>query len=91
MHNILDGTREADRVIYNDPDPLLGFVLLPDLKWDSTDLNSLYLVAIVRQKGIASLRDLSGKHLPLLKNILQKGKVIIGQTRIWLGERLGSV
>lgn len=51
-----------------------GFILLPDLKW-SGKINELYLLAIVKKRGIKSLRDLTNDHLPLLKNILNKGSV----------------
>ena len=75
VYNILDGLSEADRMVYSDPDPSNGFVLLPDLKWDGKDLHSLYLVAIVRRRDLLSLRDITIDHLPILKTILQKGKV----------------
>ena len=75
MDNILKGISEADRLIYNDEDLVNGFVILPDLKWNSSDLNSLYLVAIVRQGGLHSVRDLRREHVPLLRDIQQKGKV----------------
>ena len=31
--NILSGVSEAERVLFRDPDPNTGFVLLPDMKW----------------------------------------------------------
>lgn len=34
VYNILEKKAEAERVVYDDPDPEVGFVLLPDLKWD---------------------------------------------------------
>lgn len=75
MYNILEKKQEADRIVFEDPDPETGFILLPDMKWDRKDMNSLYLVAIVHKHGIKSLRDLNGDTLPLLKNILHKGQV----------------
>ncbi|XP_061582392.1 m7GpppX diphosphatase [Cololabis saira] len=74
VYNILEGKAEAERVIYEDPDPVVGFVLLPDLKWDQKQVDDLYLIAIVHQRGIRSLRDLKSEHLPLLQNISKKGK-----------------
>jgi len=47
---------------------------MPDLKW-SGKINELYLLAIVKKRNIKSLRDLTAEHLPLLKNILNKGSV----------------
>lgn len=73
---------EKERTVYdtasenqkNDEDN--GFLLIPDLKW-SGRLNELYLLAIVKKRNIKSLRDLTADHLPLLKNILNKGSVRI--------------
>ncbi|XP_029964202.1 m7GpppX diphosphatase [Salarias fasciatus] len=75
--NILEKKAEADRIVFEDPDPDVGFVLLPDFKWDQKQVEDLYLVAIVHPRGIRSLRDLTAAHLPLLQNILQKGKEAI--------------
>lgn len=38
-------------------------------------VDDLYLIAIVNQRNIRSLRDLRSTHIPLLKNIYKKGKV----------------
>ena len=75
MLNILDGKAEQDRVLYSDPDPVNGFVLVPDFKWDQKELQNLYILAVVRRRGILSLRELRAEHLPLLKNILTRGQV----------------
>jgi len=75
VFNILDHKSEAERIVAEDDDPEIGFVLVPDLKWDGSDPKSLYLLALARPHGIKSLRDLTDKHLPLLENILKKGKV----------------
>lgn len=34
VYNILEKKAEADRIVFEDPDPQVGFVLLPDFKWD---------------------------------------------------------
>ncbi|XP_066507599.1 m7GpppX diphosphatase [Hoplias malabaricus] len=73
VHNILEKKAEADRIVFEDPDPNVGFVLLPDFKWDQKQLDDLYLIAIVHRRDIKSLRDLTGDELPLLRNIRQKG------------------
>ncbi|KAK7093810.1 m7GpppX diphosphatase-like [Littorina saxatilis] len=77
VHNILEKKTEADRIVFEDPDPETGFILLPDMKWNRTDLDSLYLVAIVHKHGVHSMRHLTAQHLPLLKNVLEKGKKAI--------------
>lgn len=61
--------------MFEDSNPTNGFILLPDLKWNGTTLENLYLLAIVITKDIKSLRDLTSEHLPLLKNIYEKGTV----------------
>ncbi|XP_073922496.1 m7GpppX diphosphatase isoform X2 [Castor canadensis] len=34
VYNILDKKAEADRIVFENPDPSDGFVLIPDLKWN---------------------------------------------------------
>ena len=75
MRNIIDHKAEVDRIIVEDRDPETGFMLLPDLKWNEKQVTDLHLTALVLQKELHSLRDLRKEHLPLLKNILAKGKV----------------
>jgi m7GpppX diphosphatase len=67
--NILTGVSEADKILHRDPSPELGYVLLPDMKWDLTTVSSLYLVAIALSPTIRSLRDLTRVHLPMLYSI----------------------
>lgn len=77
VYNILEKKSEADRIVCEDPDPEIGFILLPDMKWDRKQVEDLYLVAIVHKHNIKSIRDLNEGHLPLLRNILQKGQEAI--------------
>merc|ERR550532_1308978 len=63
VYNILEKKTEAERIVYEDPDPESGFILLPDMKWDRKQMEDLYLVAIIHQKNIKSLRDLRAQHL----------------------------
>ncbi|XP_014303986.1 m7GpppX diphosphatase isoform X2 [Myotis lucifugus] len=74
VYNILDKKAEADRIVFENPDPADGFVLIPDLKWNQQQLDDLYLIAICHRRGIRSLRDLTAEHLPLLRNILREGQ-----------------
>lgn len=75
VYNILEGKSEQDRILYNNKCERDGFVLLPDLKWDGLTKETLYLLAIVRRRGIKSLRDLDESVLPLLKRVRDEGKV----------------
>lgn len=51
----------------------MGFILLPDFKWDGKNPETFYALAIVHQLDLKSLRLLTAKHLPLLQNIQTKG------------------
>lgn len=77
MYNILEHKQEADRIVFEDECRTNGFIILPDLKWDGKTLETLYLIAIVHRHSLKSLRDLNETHLPLLKNIRDKGIAII--------------
>ncbi|XP_055620848.1 m7GpppX diphosphatase [Toxorhynchites rutilus septentrionalis] len=79
LYNILEHRKEQERIVFEDPSDELGFILLPDLKWDGKTLEQLYLLALVRQKGIKSLRDLTATHLPLLRNIRDCGTKAISE------------
>lgn len=39
VYNMLEKKAEADRLIFEDPDPQLGFTLHPDLKWDQQQVS----------------------------------------------------
>ncbi|XP_037697845.1 m7GpppX diphosphatase [Choloepus didactylus] len=79
VYNILEKKAEADRIVFENPDPSDGFVLIPDLKWNQQQLDDLYLIAICHRRGLKSLRDLTPEHLPLLRNILREGQDAILQ------------
>ncbi|KAL0958276.1 hypothetical protein HGRIS_000428 [Hohenbuehelia grisea] len=70
VDDILSGKSEADKALVNCPQ----FILIPDMKWDLTTLSALYLLAIVRDGSLRSLRDLNkGKgHWELLKKIREE-------------------
>lgn len=72
VENILTHKAEAERIVVEDPDPLNGFIVIPDLKWDRQTMSALNLMAIVHATDIASIRDLKHKHIPLLENIRNK-------------------
>ncbi|KAM0789298.1 hypothetical protein ACM66B_000138 [Microbotryomycetes sp. NB124-2] len=74
VHNILNGTSEAENVILRDEDPESGFVLTPDLKWDQQTMSSMYLQVLVQTTKIRCLRDLRPAHLPLLRKIRRDGE-----------------
>ena len=73
VYNILEHKKESERIVYEDPDANTGFVLLPDFKWNGKQVEDLYLLAIVHQRDIKSIRDLNHRHLPLLKKMMIDG------------------
>ncbi|XP_055015534.1 m7GpppX diphosphatase [Boleophthalmus pectinirostris] len=77
VYNILEKKAESDRILFEDPDPNTGFVLLPDFKWNQKQVDDLYLIAISHRRDVKSLRDLTPEHLPLLQNILHKGQDLV--------------
>uniref|UniRef100_A0A914BZ55 M7GpppX diphosphatase n=1 Tax=Acrobeloides nanus TaxID=290746 RepID=A0A914BZ55_9BILA len=73
VYDILDYRAEQDRVVFEDPDSTIGFVLIPPRYYE----RSFHLLAIVRQCGIKSIRDLTAEHIPLLENIKHKSSQVI--------------
>ncbi|KAG0140666.1 hypothetical protein CROQUDRAFT_343663 [Cronartium quercuum f. sp. fusiforme G11] len=69
LRNILSHETETEKIVYEDSSPDTGFILIPDLKWDQENLSTLYLLAIVKDSRIRSLRDINLSHLPLLQSI----------------------
>ncbi|ABN66973.1 trehalase-associated protein [Scheffersomyces stipitis CBS 6054] len=69
VYNILFEGKESETFVYHDTDPVTGFVLLPDMKWDTINMESLYLCAIVNRMDISSVRDLNSSHIEYLVNI----------------------
>ncbi|KAG8931864.1 hypothetical protein FRC02_001999, partial [Tulasnella sp. 418] len=69
VYNILDHEAESEQILFEDPSPNEGYIIVPDFKWDKTSANALYLQAIVRNRAIRSIRDLRKSHLGMLKSI----------------------
>ncbi|CAG9800339.1 unnamed protein product [Chironomus riparius] len=72
VYNILEHRQEVDRIVIEDLSPDVGFMLLPDLKWDGVTDETMYVTAIIMNRSIKSIRDLRESHLPLLENIKSK-------------------
>ena len=69
VYNILNHVTETEHILFEDPSPSTGYILLPDAKWDRKTLSSLYLVAIAHSSEIKSIRDLRKAHIPMLRSI----------------------
>uniref|UniRef100_A0A914BYQ1 C3H1-type domain-containing protein n=1 Tax=Acrobeloides nanus TaxID=290746 RepID=A0A914BYQ1_9BILA len=73
IYRILEHRSEQNRVVFEDPDSTIGFVLIHA----PHDQRSFHLLAFVRQCGIKSIRDLTAEHIPLLENIKHKSSQMI--------------
>lgn len=69
VYNILEHKKEAGSILFEDPDPKSGFIVVPDLKWDQKTTSSLYIQAIVHNRRLKSIRDLTKEHIGMLENI----------------------
>ncbi|KAF3936037.1 hypothetical protein ABW20_dc0100194 [Dactylellina cionopaga] len=72
VYNILEHKEESEKIVYEDEDKEMGFILLPDLKWDLVTMTSLYLSVIVHRTDIRSIRDFTPTHLPFLISLRSK-------------------
>jgi len=75
VEDILLGLSEGEKILYSSPD----FLILPDMKWDRKTVSSLYLLALVQDRTILSLRDLRKKHIGLLNAIRCEGENAVKQ------------
>jgi m7GpppX diphosphatase len=82
VDNIISHKTEAEKILYEDDD----FIMLPDFKWDLKDVNTLYLQAISRHKGIKSLRDIRYTHLGMLRQIRRQAHAVVEQFGVKKGE-----
>ena len=73
IYNILDGKIVQEEILYQDDQ----FVFLPDIKWDKKDMSQLYCLAIVKDRSLKSIRELTAEHIPLLEHIYEKGVATI--------------
>ncbi|PWN96653.1 scavenger mRNA decapping enzyme [Tilletiopsis washingtonensis] len=85
VYNILEKKKEAESILYEDADSESGFIVVPDLKWDRRTLSSLYLVAIVHNRALRSLRDLTKEHVGLLRKI-QRQALQVAQDKFGLAQ-----
>lgn len=65
IENIIGGTAEADKVIYQDD----TCILLPDMNWDGVSMEQLDCLLLVKNRKLRSIRDLRSEDLSLLNKI----------------------
>lgn len=71
VYNILDGKSEKERIML-DTD---NFLILPNMSWNGVDIESLYILGLVKDRTITSIRDLTPEHIPMLESMIQKTMV----------------
>lgn len=71
VYNIIDGKSERERILLETDD----FLLLPDIMWDGTAIESMHLLGLVKTRDIHSIRDLKPEHIPILESFLEKTTV----------------
>lgn len=84
IHNIIEIKKEQERLLVNHPQ----FIMNIDTKWRSHPdpltvprkewfqhkaVEDLYCLGITKEKGIASLRDLTADHVPMLQSMIDEG------------------
>ncbi|KAK6515246.1 hypothetical protein TWF506_007589 [Arthrobotrys conoides] len=79
VYNILDHKAESEKIVFEDEDREVGFILLPDLKWDLVTMTSLYLSVIVHRTDIRSIRDFTPIHIPFLTSLRSKVLTAVSQ------------
>ena len=66
--NIFEGKSEQESILFKNSE----FILLPDYKWNTQNLDDLYYLGImkpIKGKYIMSVRDLNESHLAILNNM----------------------
>ena len=63
--DLFDRKKTRDRIVYEDDD----FIFIHDIKWNGENKWELRMLAFFRDPNLHSMRDLTGKHLPLLKKV----------------------
>eukprot|EP00588_Corethron_pennatum_P009778 CAMPEP_0194275138 /NCGR_PEP_ID=MMETSP0169-20130528/8059_1 /TAXON_ID=218684 /ORGANISM="Corethron pennatum, Strain L29A3" /LENGTH=372 /DNA_ID=CAMNT_0039018531 /DNA_START=41 /DNA_END=1159 /DNA_ORIENTATION=+ len=91
LKNVVSGEKERERLLVDGT----GWILNIDTKWRShpdarttprrdwlghVSTADLYCLGILKTDGIASVRDLSAAHLPVLREMLEEGPRAIQQT-----------
>nr|CDI52635.1 conserved hypothetical protein [Melanopsichium pennsylvanicum 4] len=69
VYNILEHKKESESILFERPDGKNGFIMVPDLKWDQKTPSSLYIQAIVHNRELRSMRDLTKDDVGMLEKV----------------------
>ena len=90
LQNIVQVKKEQERLLWNADHWILNIdtkwrshppaLTVPRQEWYQHESTAdLYCLGIFKEDGVASLRDLTGKHLPILREMLDQGPKVIEQ------------
>jgi len=83
LNQLLEKTAEQERLLFEDPDPILGFIMYAYDKSSHVitgKLEDFKALIIVNRRDLKSLRDLDSITLPLLENIRNKTNKFVDDT-----------
>jgi len=91
LQNIIEGKKEKERLLHDCEDWLLNIdtkwrshpdaLSVPKEEWLNCPATSdLYCLGIFKISDVASLRDLTGAHVPILKDMISQGSKVILDT-----------
>ena len=73
IYNIIEKKTEPDRILFEND----NFVLVIDMNMKPYNLETFHLLAFPKDLTLKSIRDLSAKDIPLLNQMIKKGKKLI--------------
>ena len=79
-HKTSDPGLFKEKILFDNEDPMNGFVLATDYKWNEKDPNELYCLAIPRRIDLRTIRDLTVEHVPFLKYMREMILLVLHQT-----------
>jgi m7GpppX diphosphatase len=88
LENVVTGKKEKERLLHDADDWILNIdtkwrthpdaLTVPRSEWFRHEsIVDLYCLGIIKPKGVASLRDLTEDHIPMLKDMLDNGPKVI--------------
>jgi m7GpppX diphosphatase len=88
LKNVVTGEKEKERLLHDANDWILNVdtkwrthpdaLTVPRSEWFRHEsIVDLYCLGIIKPKGVASLRDLTKEHIPMLKDMLENGPKVI--------------
>jgi hypothetical protein len=73
IYNIIDNNAETKDVIHQTSE----YILIPDYAWDGENLQELHVLGIIREKRLASIREIKQSDLEMLVRIKEESIVKI--------------